>query len=155
MVTSADLVEYVARVHDRTRAVVATIPAARVGWCPADGEWSLGEVAMHIANTRAWNAAAVAGAPVPYAGHAAGGMDLAALLAAQDATAATAAELLASADLGAEQRNARGGPMPAWARLLGGLIEHEVHHRAQLCTLLRQAGVEPPALYGLYEEELG
>ena len=32
--------------------------------------------------------------------------------------------------------------------LLWGMTEHEIHHRGQLFTYLRLAGVEPPNLYG-------
>ena len=39
-------------------------------------------------------------------------------------------------------------------RVLGGLAEHEIHHRSQLCEYLSGAGIEPPALYGLHAEEL-
>ncbi|HKS91956.1 MAG TPA: hypothetical protein VJQ83_08500, partial [Tepidiformaceae bacterium] len=46
------------------------------------------------------------------------------------------------------------GEIEAWRRVIGGLIEHEVHRRSQLCSLLSQNGVQPPALYGLFEEQL-
>ena len=34
------------------------------------------------------------------------------------------------------------------------LIEHETHHRSQLCEYLRQIGLEPPPLFGLHAEKL-
>ena len=47
-----------------------------------------------------------------------------------------------------------GEPFPAWRRVMGGLIEHETHHRSQLCEYLRQLGLEPPPLFGLHAEQL-
>jgi uncharacterized damage-inducible protein DinB len=38
--------------------------------------------------------------------------------------------------------------------VVGGLIEHETHHRSQLCEYLRQLGIEPPPLFGLHAERL-
>ena len=41
------------------------------------------------------------------------------------------------------------------AKTLQVLIRHEVHHRAQLTVLLRQAGVKVPGIYGPSREEWG
>ena len=46
------------------------------------------------------------------------------------------------------------GEIEAWRRVMGGLIEHEVHHRSQLCEYLSANGIEPPPLYGLHAEDL-
>jgi uncharacterized damage-inducible protein DinB len=62
--------------------------------------------------------------------------------------------VLASADLERIIDNLAGDPFPAWRRVLGGLVEHEVHHRSQLCSYLAALGVEPPPLFGLRVEEL-
>ena len=42
-----------------------------------------------------------------------------------------------------------------WARknVLYGLLKHEIHHRAQLTVLMRQAGLKVPGLYGPAKEE--
>jgi uncharacterized damage-inducible protein DinB len=61
---------------------------------------------------------------------------------------------LVGADFDAGVRTLSGATVPAWRILLNGLIEHEVHHRSQLCDYLSAAGVEPPALYGLHAEDL-
>lgn len=34
------------------------------------------------------------------------------------------------------------------------MVEHEIHHRGQLYTTLRLAGVETPSLYGLTEPQV-
>lgn len=42
-----------------------------------------------------------------------------------------------------------------WARgfALSGLMSHEVHHRAQMTVLMRQAGLKVPGVYGPAREE--
>jgi uncharacterized damage-inducible protein DinB len=44
-----------------------------------------------------------------------------------------------------------------WTRgsTLAALIRHEVHHRAQMTVLMRQAGLKVPGLYGPSREEWG
>src|SRR5208283_966734 len=39
------------------------------------------------------------------------------------------------------------------ARVLDSLIRHQIHHRAQMTVLLRQAGLVPPVVYGPSREE--
>jgi len=39
------------------------------------------------------------------------------------------------------------------ARVLDALIRHQIHHRAQMTVLLRQAGLVPPGVYGPSREE--
>jgi uncharacterized damage-inducible protein DinB len=42
-----------------------------------------------------------------------------------------------------------------WSRgaVLSALILHQVHHRAQMTVLMRQAGLKVPGLYGPAREE--
>lgn len=42
-----------------------------------------------------------------------------------------------------------------WTRklVLSGLIKHEIHHRAQITVLMRQAGLAVPGVYGPAKEE--
>lgn len=39
------------------------------------------------------------------------------------------------------------------AQTLAGLLKHEVHHRAQITVLMRQAGLKVPGVYGPAKEE--
>ena len=39
------------------------------------------------------------------------------------------------------------------ARVLDSLVRHQIHHRAQMTVLLRQAGLGPPGVYGPSREE--
>ncbi|MGK2965000.1 MAG: DinB family protein [Tepidiformaceae bacterium] len=65
-----------------------------------------------------------------------------------------AALVLEGADLEREVTTISGARIPAWRLMISGLIEHEVHHRSQLCEYLSARGITPPPLYGLHTEEL-
>jgi len=156
-VDDAELVEYVERVHRRTREAVERLTDALVDWRPRPGEFTAGELAAHIAGSRLMNARSIAGEPVRYPGHdVAPGTTVEGLLALMDRTSREALALLTACDLSSEieSRTSDTGKMFAWQRVLGGLSEHEVHHRSQLCEYLSTAGIEPPPLYGLHVEEL-
>ncbi|MBN9493907.1 DinB family protein [bacterium] len=155
MIERDDLIEYVARVHERTRDAISAIPSDLLTWRPREGEFSMAELAVHIANARVWNARLVTGdGTARYAGHdATGHATTASLLELADSTSQHAIALITAADFDAMIPSSM-GEIEAWRRVMGGLIEHEVHHRSQLCALLSQNGIQPPALYGLFEEQL-
>ncbi len=151
-----DLVEYVGRVQVRTREAAAAIPPDRLHWRPRPAELSAAEIVTHIASTRLMNARRANSGEFRYEGHTVPeGATLESLLALLDASSAQCMELLAGADL--TRPYALAGAPPdsrAWRILPGGLIEHEVHHRSQLCSYLAEMGVDPPALFGLHVENL-
>jgi uncharacterized damage-inducible protein DinB len=151
---SEDLAGYVARVHTRTREAVERLRDDLVGWRPRDDEFTAGELVRHIANARRMNLVRFSGVPHTYSGHdVALGTTVAALLAEVDASAAEAAQRLATEDLMLPAPVASNAAF-GWQIVLGGLIEHEVHHRSQLCEYLSGMGIEPPPLYGLHVEDL-
>lgn len=152
---STDLAAYVARVHGRTREAVERLRNDVVGWRPRDSEFTAGELVRHIAGTRRMNLVRLSGVPHTYAGHdVASGTSVADLLAEVDASAGEVAARLAEVDLMLPVTIAPMGSGFGWQIVLGGLIEHEVHHRSQLCEYLSGMGIEPPALYGLHVEDL-
>ena len=61
---------------------------------------------------------------------------------------------LVDADFTVPVANTASGASPAWERVIGGFIEHEVHHRSQLCSYLAAMGIAAPPLYGLHAEAL-
>ena len=155
MIGRDDLIEYVARVHERTRDAISAIPDSLLDWRQREGEFTIAELGVHIANARTWNAELVTGdSTARYPGHDASSYgDTAALLELAETSSARTLALIQSADLDGMIPSSM-GEIEAWRRVIGGLIEHEVHHRSQLCALLSQNDVPPPALYGLFEEQL-
>jgi uncharacterized damage-inducible protein DinB len=155
MIGSEDLIAYVERVHERTYEAVERLRDDLVEWKPRGGEFSAGELVMHIANSRLMNLGAILGRGTRYPGHEPPPRATVRVLERYlEETSAETLRGLRGADLGRRVRSLSGQERPAYMSVLGGLIEHEVHHRSQLCEYLSGAGVEPPALYGLHAEDL-
>ncbi len=149
-----------------TRKVLERCPEDKYGWKPHPKSFSMGSLATHIANNPSWGADVISkdsfdvapvGAP-PY----------------KEDPAATRAELLAKFDANAAaMRAALAGAsdedlMKEWSLLAGGkvlftmprivclrsfVMNHGVHHRAQLTVYLRMNDVPVPALYGPSADE--
>lgn len=155
MFQHGDLLAYVRGVHDRTYEAVALLNDATVDWRPREGEFSCGELVAHIAASRAMNVRSICGEATRYEGHELpplAGWNFVRRLAEHSSTEAL--RKLENADLAAEVATISGARMPAWRLLIAGLIEHEVHHRSQLCEYLSMMGIPPPPLYGLHAEDL-
>ena len=151
----SDLTAYVGRVHGRSREVAERLTDAYLGWRPRSGEFTTGELVMHIANSRLMNLMRLGGLAHVYGGHAVPpGATTGDLLDALDSSAREVATRLAAIDLRRPVAIAPMGSGFGWQIVVGGLIEHEVHHRSQLCEYLSAAGIDPPALYGLHVEDL-
>jgi uncharacterized damage-inducible protein DinB len=145
-------------VRKRTRAVAACIPGDRLEWRPTDDLFGPGDLVRHIAaSERFMYVENVCGRQSIYPGH---GPELAegleAVLDYLDALHVESVALLA--DLAPEQiqgpcRTVAGAEVPVWL-LLRVMIEHEIHHRGQLYTLLGLLDVERPSLFGLTEREV-
>lgn len=155
VIAKEDLIRYVTNVHGRTYEVIECLRDEDVAWRPAPAEFSAGELVTHIANSRLMNLGGIQTGELHYKGHAvktdatALGLRRLALRTSKKVIAG-----LIDADLERIIPQTRGEPFPAWRRVIGGLIEHETHHRSQLCEYLRQLGHEPPPLFGLHAEDL-
>ncbi len=149
------LIGYVERVHDRTYEAAALLTAELLDWRPSYSEWSAAELVTHIANARLMNSQNIAGGGLHYDGHEPPPRPTVQVLRRHlEYTSTKTLERLRAADLSGTAKTVAGDEVPAYMPIFGGLIEHEVHHRSQLCEYLAAAGVEPPPLYGLHEEDL-
>jgi len=152
------LVEYVDRIHARTRRVIERIPEDRLDWAPAEGWFSFGDLVRHLAGIeRFMYAEAARGGPNRYPGH---GRELAdgraAVLAYYDRLHAESRAIFASLtaeDLARRVQTPDGAPITLW-KWLRAMIEHEAHHRGQLYLMLAIIGVPTPPLFGLTSEEV-
>lgn len=153
----AEFADYWQRIHDRTREVALALPPDRLDWRPAPGEFSAAELVRHIASARRMNSVSATLGEGVYPGHDERfGVTLRDLTHYLDASHAEVANRLAGLpddELTEERMSNQSGPYPAW-RILMAMVEHEVHHRSQLCLYLTLMGVEPPALFGLHVEDL-
>ncbi len=148
--------DYFARVYARTLEVAQAVPPEQIDWRPLPGELTCGELIRHIASTELMNVRAVATGEMRYPGHDASlGPTHAAAIAYLQGCHATAQALLRSMDSRRLRQNSPGQwqDLPGWRRLLG-MIEHEIHHRSQLCGYLTLLGCTPPPLFGIHVEDL-
>lgn len=148
--------DYFERIYQRTLTVAQAVPPRRIDWSPAPSELSCGDLIRHLASTELMNVRAVATGLLRYDGHAstlgASHQEALAYLARCHAEAQALLQAMPAERL---QRNIPGmwQDVAGWRRLLG-MIEHEIHHRSQLCSYLSQLDVMPPALFDIYVEDL-
>ena len=155
MLDRTDLIAYVGAVHARTFEAVALLRDEDLGWRPRAGEFTAAELVLHIARARRMNASAIEGLGWRYGGHhPPAGATLEGLREVVLRASKKTIAVLHAADLDAPVRLLSGGEAPRWRLVMGGLIEHEVHHRSQLCDYLGAIGLAPPPLYGLHAEDL-
>lgn len=155
--TLDDISEWFERVYERTLEVAQAVPAQLVEWRPTDSDFTCADVVRHIASTEVMNMARLHSGELHYFGHNPEkyGKTKDEIIAALQQTHAEAQNLLRTAgDSGLQNPiPTNQGKIPGW-RVVVGMLEHEVHHRSQLCSYLSQMGLQPPPLYGLYVEEL-
>lgn len=149
---------YYERVRERTRRLLDLIPEDHLEWRPAEGRFSLGDLARHIAGAERWMwVENVHGRPSTYPGHVEELAEgLPAVLEYVDrlhAESIELLELLTPEDLQRKCPTVGGVTIRAW-KWLRALVEHEIHHRGQMYELLAALGVETPPLFGLTEPDV-
>ena len=151
-----------------TRKTLERCPEDKFGWKPHPKSFSMGSLATHIANMTGWTVdviekdsfdVAPPGAP-PYKEEPASTRQE--LLEKFDKNAAAARAALAKVtdeQMGASWSLLAGGhtifSMPRMACLRSMVMNHCIHHRAQLTVYLRLNDVPVPALYGPSADEQG
>ena len=147
-----------------TRRVLERVPDDKLAWKPHDRSWSMGELASHIANSIKWTEMTMnhtefdlGSVPLDQMNQLA--KSRAELLAWFDANAAAARQALGKSDAdylvpwtlrhGAQQFFT----MPRYHCIRSYLLNHIVHHRAQLGVYLRLNDIPVPAMYGPSADE--
>jgi uncharacterized damage-inducible protein DinB len=145
-----------------TRKVLERVPEAKLGWKPHEKSWSLGELATHVANLPGWlpvtlqqESLDASTVPTPTV---AGSTEE--LLQTFDTKVREAREALRQADdkqLFASWSLLMQGKhmftMPRMAVLRNFILNHSIHHRAQLGVYLRLLDVAVPSVYGPSADE--
>lgn len=144
-----------------SRTVLEAVPDDRMDWRPHEKSWTLGELATHLANLPSWTPATLTMAEfdVNPEGDAPPAMP----------ALGSAAELVAALDQGAATARAviegcsAGDLASPWTMLVAGeprftlpravvlrtfIMDHMIHHRAQLSVYLRLLDVPVPQLFG-------
>jgi uncharacterized damage-inducible protein DinB len=149
---------YLEQIHERTMRLVRCIPSDKIEWTCRAGEFTLGDLARHIAATERYVFAECAnGRPSQYKGC---GRDLAdgldGVLAFLERMHAESLEIfrgMSEADLAKKGTSPEGRPVTAW-KMLRSMAEHEAHHRGQMYVYLGILGVKTPSIFGLNERQL-
>lgn len=144
--------QYFERVYERTLEVAQAMPPEMHSWRPRAGEMTTAEVIRHIGSTEVMNVRRLVEGTLRYDGH---GEELGApldYLSRCHERARSWLEALDPARLSATLAGATGDIEAR--RVLLGMVEHEVHHRSQLCSYLSAFGLTPPPLFGIFIENL-
>ena len=150
--------DYFDAIRGRTRRVAVLVPPDQLEWRPRDGAFSFGDLIRHLgAIERYMFAENAQRKPSRYPGH---GRELAdgydgviAYLDRMHAESMAIFSSLSNDDLEAKCVTPAGTPITVW-KWLRAMIEHEVHHRAQIYMMLGMLGVATPPLFGLTSEEV-
>jgi len=151
-----------------TRKALSRCPDDKFDFTPHPKSWRMGSLATHIVNMLGWTVDVIGkdsfdiapvGAP-PYREDAA--KSRADLLERFDKQAAAARAAIAGASdeyLMAPWSLLQGGAtlfsMPRIVCIRSYIMNHTIHHRAQLCVYLRMNDIPVPALYGPSADENG
>lgn len=154
----APFLDYLDRVHDRTRRIVVLVRDSDLEWSPGLDRFTAGDLIRHLAGIeRFMYAETVHGRPTAYRGHGRALADgLRAALDYYDRLHEEARALFAELS---DQRLVEKCLTPAGTPITVGkwlraMIEHEAHHRGQLYFILGLRGVPTPPLFGLTAEEV-
>lgn len=162
--------DYWEKVRQRTLKVIACIPPEKYDWRYAEGKFSFADIIRHLATIeRFMYAENVQFKPSRYPGH---GPEVAVGLHGTNAAqpADTPERVLAffnqmhqesvaifsrltAEDLQKKCITPGGASITIW-KWLRAMVEHEVHHRAQIYIYLGMLGITTPPIYGLTSEEV-
>ncbi len=156
--TVRPFLDYFSNIRERTMRVFACIPPDKVEWRAAEGKFTLGDLARHIAATeRNVFVECACGGRNRYAGCgrelAEGRDEVLRFMERMHGESMNMLGRLSDDQLRQKCRSADGTPMTTW-KLLRSMVEHEVHHRGELYAYLGVLGVHVPPLYGLTSEQL-
>jgi uncharacterized damage-inducible protein DinB len=158
IINTREFLEYYEKVRQRTLRVVGSIPKQKFDWTYREGKFSFADIIRHIAAIERWMYAEnVQLKPSRYPGH---GRELADgpenVLAFFNRLHGESMEIfsrLSEEDLNRKCTTPGGTPITVW-KWLRAMVEHEVHHRAQIYVYLGLLGFPSPPIYGLTSEEV-
>lgn len=149
-----------------TRKMLERVPEAKFGWKPHEKSFTLGQLASHLANVPTWMAPTILQSELDFAP--VGGepfttpqaSSTAELVKFFDDNTAAAREVFADAADATFMENwslLGGGQvyftMPKIAVVRSFIMNHMIHHRAQLSVYLRMLDVPVPGMYGPSADE--
>lgn len=158
IITVSSFLDYYGKIRKRTGKVIQAIPPDQVEWTYKPGKFTLGDQVRHIAAIeRYMYGETIAGRPSAYQGC---GKDLAEgydnIVAWFNEMHRQSMEIFSSLrdeDLQRECLTPGNAKITTW-KWLRAMIEHEIHHRAQIYTYLGMLGIPTPPIFGITSEEV-
>jgi uncharacterized damage-inducible protein DinB len=153
-----EFLDYYEKVRQRTLKVIACIPPEKYDWSYREGKFSLADIIRHLgAIERYMYGENAQRKPSRYPGHgkelADGPENVREFFNRMHAESMEVFGRLTDADL--EQKcTTPGGTQITIRKWLRAMVEHEIHHRAQIYTYLGMLGIVTPPIYGLTSEEV-
>ena len=159
--SAAQILDQFDHIVDGSRRILEAVPDDQLDWRPHDRSWTLGELATHVANLPNWALATLAasefdiepagGGPPPLESLGSS-TELIASLDTSAAAARGAIESCSEDDLAAPWTLMVSGEprftLPKGAVVRSFIMDHMIHHRAQLGVYLRLLDVPVPQLFG-------
>jgi len=153
-----EFLDYWDKVRQRTLKVIACIPPDKFDWSYREGKFSFADIIRHLAAIeRYMYAENVQRKPSCYPGHgrelADGPENVLGFFVGKHQESTDIFSRLTESDLNEKCLTPAGTPITVW-KWLRAMVEHEVHHRAQIYVYLGMLGIATPPLYGLTSEEV-
>ena len=150
--------DYWEKVRQRTLKVIACIPPEKYDWRYAEGKFSFADIIRHLAAIERYMYAENAQLkPSRYPGHGPqltdGSENVLAFFNRMHQESVAIFSRLSADDLQKKCVTPGGVPITVW-KWLRAMVEHEVHHRAQIYVYLGLLGIATPPIYGLTSEEV-
>lgn len=150
--------DYCKRIRERTKRLIGIIPPELMDFTYMPGKFSIADQIRHIAAIeRYMYAESLMGRPSTYQGC---GKELAEgyeeIMAFLDRTHAETLTIIAGMkeeDLKKKCLTPDNVEITIW-KWLRAMVEHEIHHRAELYIYLNLAGLKTPPMFGLSSEEV-
>jgi uncharacterized damage-inducible protein DinB len=153
-----EFLDYYEKVRQRTLKVIACIPAEKYDWTYREGKFSFADMIRHIATIERYMYAENAQRkPSRYSGHgrelADGPENVREFFNRMHGESMEIFKRLNDEDLQQKCVTPGGTPITIW-KWLRAMVEHEIHHRAQIYTYLGMLEIATPPIYGLTSEEV-
>jgi uncharacterized damage-inducible protein DinB len=153
-----EFLDYYEKVRQRTLKVIACIPAEKYDWSYREGKFSFADIIRHIATIeRYMYGENVQQRPSRYPGHgkelADGPENVMEFFHRMHSESMDIFRKLSNEDLQQKCVTPGGTPITIW-KWLRAMVEHEIHHRAQIYTYLGMLDIATPPIYGLTSEEV-
>jgi uncharacterized damage-inducible protein DinB len=154
----SELLDYYEKVRLRTLKVIACIPPENYDWSYREGKFSFADIIRHLgAIERYMYAENAQQKPSRYPGHgkelADGPENVRKFFELMHLESVEIFSRLTNEDLEQKCVTPGGTPITIW-KWLRAMVEHEIHHRAQIYTYLGMLGITTPPIYGLTSEEV-